>query len=260
MNTTIKNMISKIAVVAVFIAIWQMIYYMCVDVFNIWKTYAFPSPMGVWKLFVSMISNNTLLVAVLYTMKRLVAGFVIAAALGFILGFVISRYEAAESLLKPLCLGVQTLPSICWVPFAILWFGINEKAIVFVTVMGAMFSIAISVDNAIKSVNASYIKVAKTMGIGEVDLYFKVIFPASRPNLITGLKQGWSFAWRALISGEVISASVGLGNVLILGRNLGDINQVVLVMIVIVVLGIIIDRLIFRTLEKKCERDWGNSR
>ena len=145
---------------------------------------------------------------------------------------------------------MQTLPSVCWVPFSILWFGLTQQAIIFVVVMGSAFSMAIAADNAIHNVPKIYKKAALTMGASSRQIYREVILPASLPELVSGLKQGWSFAWRALMSGEVMTTCIGLGQTLIEGRNLADINQVMLVMIVIVLIGILIDQIVFRKLER----------
>ena len=117
--------------------------------------------------------------------------------------------------------------------------------------MGSAFSIAISVDNAIKNIQPIYKKAALTMGANKRQMYINVIFPASLPEFVSGLKQGWSFAWRALMAGEVMTTSKGLGQTLIMGRDLADINQVMLVMVVIVIVGIIIDKYIFSIIEKR---------
>lgn len=117
--------------------------------------------------------------------------------------------------------------------------------------MGSAFSIAISVTNAIQNIQPIYKKAALTMGATNRQMYLHVVLPAALPELITGLKQGWSFAWRALMSGEVMTTSIGLGQTLIMGRDLADIDQVMLVMIVIVVIGIVIDKFIFSSIEKK---------
>lgn len=142
-------------------------------------------------------------------------------------------------------------------PFAILWFGLGESAIIFVVVMGSAFSIAIAVESGIKSVPPIYIRAARTMGVSGQRLYTKVIFPAALPSFVSGLKQGWSFAWRALMSGEVMSASVGLGFTLTQGRDLADINQVMTVMLVIVFIGIVIDKGIFTSIEQHILRKRG---
>ena len=172
-------------------------------------------------------------------------------------GALIIRFSYLERNLKPLILGIQTLPSICWVPFAILWFGLTESAIVFVIVMGSAFGIALSIESGIKNIPPIYIKAAQTMGVKPLALYRRVIFPAALPAFISGLKQGWSFAWRALMSGEVMSASVGLGYTLMVGRDLADINQVMSVMLIIICIGILIDKGIFSLLENHILRQRG---
>ncbi len=182
---------------------------------------------------------------------RGVAGYVIAVIIGIATGLLINHFKYLQKNLKPVVLGIQTLPSVCWVPFSILWFGLSTNAILFVVIMGSAFSISISVDNAIKNIQPIYAKAALTMGASRKQMYLNVIFPASLPELISGLKQGWSFAWRALMAGEVMTTSIGLGQTLIMGRDLADINQVMLVMVVIVAVGIIIDKCIFSVIEKR---------
>lgn len=138
-----------------------------------------------------------------------------------------------------------------------MWFGLGESAIIFVVVMGSAFSIAIAVESGVKNVPPIYIRAARTMGVSGQKMYTKVIFPAALPSFVSGLKQGWSFAWRALMSGEVMSASVGLGFTLMVGRDLADINQVMTVMLVIVLIGIIIDKGIFSIAERQILRKRG---
>lgn len=242
---------SVIIFLCILVVIWQGFYWVSVDWLALCKSYSVPSPLGVGEKFVELCSNGTLLAATGNSLLRGICGYLIAVVIGLILGLVMNHFQYLQKNLKPLVLGIQTLPSVCWVPFSILWFGLSAQAILFVVVMGAAFSIAISVDNAIKNVQPIYIKAALTMGAGKRQLYWNVIFPASLPELVTGLKQGWSFAWRALMAGEVMTTSIGLGQTLIIGRDLADINQVMLVMLVIVVVGILIDKCIFSVIEKR---------
>ncbi|MCM1180993.1 MAG: ABC transporter permease [Clostridium sp.] len=242
---------SVVIFLCLLIALWQLFYWVGVDVLALFKSYAVPSPLGVWERLIALGSDGTLWQAVGSSLLRGVAGYAIAVVAGLALGLLINHFSYLQKNLKPLVLGVQTLPSVCWVPFSILWFGLSTQAILFVVVMGSAFSIAISVDNAIKNVQPIYIRAALTMGAGKSQLYRNVILPASLPELVTGLKQGWSFAWRALMAGEVMTTSIGLGQTLIMGRDLADINQVMLVMLVIIVVGILIDKLIFSVIEKR---------
>ena len=227
------------------------------DWFHWAKPYAVPSPAGVVDCIVHLLSNGTLLTAIAGSLLRVSIGFAISVLIGSILGASIVAFDYLAQNLKPLILGIQTLPSICWVPFAILWFGLTESAIIFVVVMGSAFGIALSIESGIKNVPPIYIKAAKTMGVDSLHLYLRVIFPAALPAFVAGLKQGWSFAWRALMSGEVMSASLGLGYTLMVGRDLADINQVMTIMLVIIFIGIIIDKGVFATLENHILRKRG---
>lgn len=236
---------------AILVVLWQGFYWLSVEVFELCKAYSVPSPMGVAERFVELCSDGTLFTATGNSLLRGIGGYVIAIVIGIVLGLLMNHFGYLQKNLKPLVLGVQTLPSVCWVPFSILWFGLSTEAILFVVVMGSAFSIAISVDNAIKNVLPIYSRAALTMGASKKQLYLHVILPASLPELISGMKQGWSFAWRALMAGEVMTTSIGLGQTLIMGRDLADINQVMLVMLVIVLVGIIIDKCIFSVIEKR---------
>lgn len=242
---------SMVIFLVLLIALWQGVYWLGVDVLSLWKFYSVPSPVGVFEKLIALTKGGTLPVAILNSLLRGIAGYAIAVVIGFALGFLINHFAYLQKNLKPVVLGIQTLPSVCWVPFSILWFGLSTQAILFVVVMGAAFSIAISVDNAIKNIPPIYVKAALTMGANKRQLYTKVIWPAALPELVSGLKQGWSFAWRALMAGEVMTTSIGLGQTLITGRDLADINQVMLVMLVIVAIGILIDKCIFTKIEKK---------
>lgn len=239
------------------IAAWQGIYWLGVEILALWKPYAMPSPLGVAESFLDLCQDGRLLEATGNSLLRGIGGYAIALVIGVALGLLIHQSKYLQKNLKPLVLGVQTLPSVCWVPFSILWFGLTTQAILFVVVMGAAFSVAISVDNAIKNVQPIYTKAALTLGANKKQLYLYVILPACLPELVAGMKQGWSFAWRALMAGEVMTTSVGLGQTLIMGRDLADINQVMLVMLVIVLVGIIIDKCIFSVAEKRILRKRG---
>ncbi len=253
----LKKILGSILFTIALLLLWQLLYTACVDWFSLAKPYAVPSPSGVWESFLRLLMDGTLLFAIGSSLLRVLAGFAIAIIIGAILSILIIQSRFLETNLKPVLLGIQTLPSICWVPFAILWFGLTENAIIFVVIMGSAFGIAIGIENAVKNVPPYYIKVAQTMGITKRLLYTKVIFPAIFPSLIGTLKQGWSFAWRALMSGEVMSATAGLGYTLMIGRDLADINQVMTVMLVIILLGILIDKGIFSTWERYLLRKRG---
>lgn len=250
-------MLKKILFYVGIVIIWQLIYYIGVDVLALWKFYTFPAPLGVLETFIGLLKDNSLIIAILASMKRVLSGYVLSVITGVALGLLIAKFNLLSLNLKPVILGMQTLPSICWLPFAILWFGLNESAIIFVIILGSAFSICLAVEAGIKNINPLYINAARTMGCRRSYLYTRVILPASLPNVITGLKQGWSFAWRALMAGEMMSSTKGLGHILMIGRDVADINQMMCVIIVIILLGLLVDRFVFGRIEKKIRIKWG---
>jgi NitT/TauT family transport system permease protein len=207
-----------------------------------------------------LIKDNTLGIAVIASLKRILAGYLISVFIGILVGITIVRFKYLDENFGALILGLQTLPSICWLPFAILWYGLNESAINFVIAIGSTFAVAMAVESGIKNVNPLYLRAARTMGASGLKSYWNVIIPASMPNVISGLKQGWSFAWRALMAGEMLTATSGLGQVLMVGRDLADISQVMAVMVIIILLGLSVDKLLFERLEANIRLRWGLDR
>ena len=256
-TTQYKELIKKAGIYISVLLLWQIVFYLATDVLGIWKPYMFPNPLGVLRTFGNLIGNNTLFIAVGTSLRRVFLGYLLSVFIGGLLGLLLYRSKFLDEALRPIFLGLQTLPSICWLPFAILWFGLSESAILFVIVIGSTFSIAIAVEAGMKSVNPLYVKAGRTMGAGRLKLFSTIILPDSLPHIVVGLKQGWSFSWRALMNGEMLSATRGLGQILMLGRDLSDINQVMCIMVVIIVLGITIDYLLFGLIETKMRKNRG---
>ncbi len=224
---------------------------------QIWPEYLLPSPLGVFSNLLVGFKDTSYSIAIAVSIKRVATGYIISLLSGLILGLAIIRIRYLDDTLRPLLLGLQALPSICWLPLAILWFGIGEDSIIFVVAIGSVFSISTAVISGIKNVPPLYMRVAKTMGAKGLKAYTTVVIPAALPSIITGMQQGWSFAWRALMAGELLSPKDGLGYALLIGRDLHDMNQVVGVMIIIISIGLIIDKLMFGKLESKIRLRWG---
>lgn len=250
-NKLLYKTLKGLLLLVLFIALWQLFYFVLVEKTATWKPYVFPSPLGVLTSFGKLIKNGTLFAGIGQTMRRIGIGYGLSIVIGVLFGMVLARFKALSELMRPLVLGIQTLPSICWVPFAILWYGLAESATIFIVVIGSAFSICIAVETGIKGINPLYIRAAKTMGAKGATLYTKVILPASIPALVGALKQGWSFAWRALMTGEMMISSRGIGLMLSQAREIGGINEVTAVMLVIVLISILIDKLIFGLIEKR---------
>jgi NitT/TauT family transport system permease protein len=218
-----------------------------------------PSPEGVFDSLRAGFSDHSFGIAVAISMKRIAIGYSISVAIGIVLGLLLAGSEFLEQTLGSLLLSLQSLPSICWLPIAVLWFGLSEKAILFVVIMGSVLSVTMSMEAGRKQMPKIYSLAGRNLGAGGLKLFFYVLFPASLPYLVTGLKQGWAFAWRSLIAGEMIFVTLGLGQLLMMGRDLNDMSQVLAVMILIVTIGCVVDGLIFRTMEKRLQYRWGVS-
>jgi len=224
---------------------------------GIWPRFLFPSPTEVLQTLAEGFADRTFVFGVLASLRRIFLGYAISLLLGVLLGLAISRNRLIAETLGSLILGLQTLPSICWLPLALLWFGLNESAIVFVVVMGALLSITSATESGIKNAPPLLIKAGQNMGATGGRLLIEVVVPAALPSILSGMKQGWSFAWRSLMAGELLYGSVGLGNLLTVGRELNDMSQVVAVMLIIVVIGLAADYLVFSRLERTMRRRWG---
>src|SRR6201993_3071960 len=224
---------------------------------NIWPPYIFPTPWGVGEALWAGFADHSFWIAMGVSMKRMLLGYSLSVILGMILGLGVASNKFLEETVGGLLVSLQSLPSICWLPLAVLWFGLTEKAILFVVVMGSLLSVTISMETGRKQLPKIYSMAGRNLGARGLSLFWHVTLPASLPYIVTGLKQGWAFAWRSLISGEMIFVTLGLGQLLMMGRDLNDINEVVAVMLLIVAIGFLSDAVFFRILERSIQRKWG---
>lgn len=228
-----------------------------------WSPVLAPLPDDVGNYLWSACRDGTLWQASMVTMRRLLSGYFIGIALGLPLGLLTARFKFCEDTLGVLALGLQTLPSVCWVPPALLWFGQTEAAMLFVVIMGTLWSMIIATDNGVRNVPPIFVRAARTMGSKNMHTWMKVILPASLPFIVSGMKQGWAFAWRSLMAAEIfvtILTGYGLGNLLQNGRDLNAMDQVIGIMFVIVVIGLLADKILFSPWERFLHRRWGTGR
>ena len=242
----------KIAFYIAIIIVWQAI-----DSADIWPDNIFPSPIEVGEDLVYGISDGSLFYGIGTSMWRLIVGLAIAIGGGMILGIFMARVETVNQTIGSLVLGLQSIPSVAWVPLAILWFGLTDAGIIFVTAIGAVFAVTIIVYTGVKNIDPSYIEAARNMGAKGSQLITTVLIPAAFPYMITGFKQGWAFAWRGVIGAELLFSFLGLGFLLNVGRQLNDVSQVIAMMLVIMGIGILIDGFVFKRLEDKVMSRWG---
>ncbi len=232
--------------VAVFLLAWQAVFWL-----NVYPAYLLPSPGIVLDRFVSMATDGQLGQGVLVTLERLVAGFGLAMAVGLGVGVLMASFRRFGRVMNSFSMGLQSFPSIAWVPFAILLIGLNDFGIIFVVVVSSVFSMMVSTYGGIRNIPPIYVKAARNMGTEGVALFRRVMLPASMPSLITGLRQGWSFAWHALVGAEILMATVGLGALLAFGSQFVRMDQIIASMITIFAIGLVADRLLFSKVEER---------
>lgn len=247
-----KRILRQLAFYLALLALWQVI-----SELHVWPPYLFPSPGSVLESLRTGFADRSFLIGIGISLKRIAMGYSLSVLLGIGLGFLIAASEFLEATLGGLVLSLQSLPSLCWLPLAVLWFGLSERAIIFVVVMGSLLSVTINTRAGVRHVPKIYLMAGRNLGARGLLLFLHVLLPASLPHLVTGLKQGWAFAWRSLISGEMLFVSLGLGHLLMMGRDLNDMSQVVAVMAIIMAIGHLVDRLLFERLENRVRHKWG---
>jgi NitT/TauT family transport system permease protein len=222
-----------------------------------------PPPLKVWSYLVGAVKSGDLFIALRVTMSRLMIGYLAGVAIGVPLGILTARFRWAQDTLGVLGLGLQTLPSVCWVPLALLWFHQTEGAMLFVVIMGTVWSVQLAVASGVRNVPPIYARAARTMGSNGLHIWVTVILPASLPFIVSGVKQGWAFAWRSLMAAELyvtILTGFGLGQLLNYGRDLGAMEQVIGIMLVIILIGVLADKILFSPWERFLYRRWGTTK
>jgi NitT/TauT family transport system permease protein len=253
-----KRRLVALAFFAALVAGWELLMRT-----GVWSTLLVPTPSQVGRYFVEAVRDRTLLDAIAVTLKRLLLGYVSGLALGLPLGLLNARFRFCQDTLGLLALGLQTLPSVCWAPLALLWFGQTEAAMFFIVIMGSVWSIMLATDAGVRNVPPIYVRAARTMGSRGLHTCLKVVFPAALPFIVSGMKQGWAFAWRSLMAAEIyitILTGSGLGHLLHYGRELHAMDAVVGIMLVIVLIGLIADKILFSPVERFLHRRWGTAK
>ena len=227
-----------------------------------WKPWVFPAPSHVIEALVAMFgarSHYALPSAIAISVARLLTGFTLSTAAGMLAGVALWRWRALDKMFGGFFLGLQTLPSVCWVPLSVLVFGFNETGILFVLVMGSAFAMAIGFRDGLRTIPPVYEKAGLMMGARGWTLYWNVLLPASMPAFASSLRQGFSFAWRSLMGAELIFMvkGQGIGYLLHQGREFSDIAQVIATMVVMIGFGMVFDRAAFAPLERRVHSRFG---
>ncbi|GGT77229.1 ABC transporter permease [Actinomadura citrea] len=243
-----------IAAVLIALAAWQLV------VWSGWKEpWVLPGPRETLPVFWDQLTSARFWEAVALTMRRAVVGFAFAVAVGVVVGALVARFRVLRRAFGSLITGLQTMPSIAWFPLAILLFRLSESAILFVVILGAAPSIANGLIAGVDYTPPILLRAGKVMGLRGLALYRHLIMPASLPSFVAGLKQGWAFAWRSLMAGEllvIIGDTTSLGVLLSQARELNNTADMISYMLMILILGIVIDQL-FGLVDGAIRRRWG---
>jgi NitT/TauT family transport system permease protein len=227
----------------------------------IWPEYQLPAPIAVWRVISDSIRGGEAWEVVWNSVSRAVLGFAAGVVIGTPLGLIVAKVRHVRAAIGPLLSGLQSLPSVAWVPAAVLWFGATPATIYFVVLMGSVPSIANGLVAGIDQVPPILPRVGTVLGAGRLASARHILLPASLPGYLAGLKQGWAFSWRSLMAAEIIATSPqlgkGLGALLDQGKSLSDMPTVIAAIFLILLVGVGIELLVFRPLERSVLRARG---
>jgi NitT/TauT family transport system permease protein len=245
----------KLAALAFALIAWQLV------VWSGWRpSYVLPGPITVFGRLATDIGGSDLLTAVAITLRRAAVGFGLALLIGCVVGVAIVQVRALRIAASSLVTGLQTMPSIAWFPLAILLFGVSEQAIMFVVVLGAAPSIANGLISGVDQIPRILLRAGRMLGARGVASYRHIVLPAALPSFVGGLKQGWAFAWRSLMAGEllvIVAGQTSIGVRLQQSRDFVDAPGLLSTMLVILLIGVVVDGFVFGSLDRSIRRRWG---
>jgi NitT/TauT family transport system permease protein len=255
-ETLIRKVLPPVTAIALVLVVWQLLVWA-----EVAPDYKLPSPSDVWGEVREAWLQGTLLDYIWTSVSRGLMGFLIALAIGTPLGLLVARVRFVRAAIGPILSGLQSLPSVAWVPPAVLWLGLNDSMMYAVILLGAVPSIANGLVSGIDQIPPLVLRAGRTLGATGLREARHIVMPAALPGYLAGLKQGWAFSWRSLMAAEIIATSpdlgIGLGQLLEHGRTNSSMSQVFLAIFLILIVGIAIDLLIFSPLERRVLRGRG---
>ncbi|MDQ1025318.1 NitT/TauT family transport system permease protein [Streptomyces umbrinus] len=255
-RTFVEKIFPPIVAVALVLVVWQVLVWAKVT-----DSYKLPAPSAVWDEVSEAWLQGTLLEYIWTSVSRGLLGFLMALVIGTPLGLLVARVKFVRAAIGPILSGLQSLPSVAWVPPAVLWLGLNDSMMYAVILLGAVPSIANGLVSGVDQVPPLYLRAGRTLGATGLRGTWHIVIPAALPGYLAGLKQGWAFSWRSLMAAEIIASSpdlgIGLGQLLENGRTANSMSMVFLAILLILIVGIAIDLLIFSPLERRVLRSRG---
>ncbi|WP_037577493.1 ABC transporter permease [Phaeacidiphilus oryzae] len=252
----LRKVLPPVVAVVLVLVIWQLIYWS-----GIKRPDLLPGPADVWNSLHQEWLKGTLLQPIWTSLSRGVLGFLVATVIGTPLGLVVARVKVVRAAIGPILTGLQSIPSVAWVPASIIWFGLSDATIYCVILLGAVPSIANGLVAGVDQVQPLYLRAGRTLGATGLRGIWHILLPAAMPGYMAGLKQGWAFAWRSLMAAELIASSpalgIGLGQALENARDIQDMPTVLATIILILLVGIGIELVVFSPMERRVLRSRG---
>ncbi|MDX3132760.1 ABC transporter permease [Streptomyces europaeiscabiei] len=252
----VQKVLPPVVAVALTLAVWQLLVWA-----EVAPAYKLPAPSSVWNEVRDAWLQGTLLEYIWTSVSRGLLGFLLALLIGTPLGLLVARVRIIRAALGPILSGLQSLPSVAWVPPAVVWLGLEPSVMYTVILLGAVPSIANGLVSGIDQVPPLFLRAGRTLGATGLKGTWHIVMPAALPGYVAGLKQGWAFSWRSLMAAEIIAKApdmgMGLGQLLEAGRTNSSMSQVFLAIFLILIVGIAIDLLIFSPLERWVLRSRG---
>ncbi|MEV2250648.1 ABC transporter permease [Streptomyces sp. NPDC050147] len=255
-QTFVQKILPPVTAVLLVLVVWQVLVWAKVT-----DSYKLPAPSVVWNEVEDAWLQGTLLEYIWTSVSRGLLGFLMALAIGTPLGLIVARVRFIRAAIGPILSGLQSLPSVAWVPPAVIWLGLNDQMMFAVILLGAVPSIANGLVAGVDQVPPLFLRAGRTLGATGLRHTWHIVMPAALPGYLAGLKQGWAFSWRSLMAAEIIAQSpdlgMGLGQLLEAGRTNSSMSQVFFAILLILIVGIAIDLLIFSPLERRVLRSRG---
>ncbi|MBI2941666.1 MAG: ABC transporter permease [Chloroflexi bacterium] len=253
-----RNAVSAASVI-VLLVIWQII----ADL-RLFEQTLFPEPRGIVQSYHYWWANGGLATGLSISLRRMVMAYALSLAIGIPIGMLIGRFPLADWTLGTVVRLLQPIPGIAWVPLAVVWFtSVSESAKIFIVITGGVFPVLVSTSAGVRTVPPAYLRVARTLGVRGLGLFTWVVFPATIPSIVAGMRISWAFCWRSLMAAEIVLAArtgpgqEGLGGLIAVARQLDQINTAGMVMVTLAAVGLLIDGLVFHAVERRIRRRRG---
>lgn len=252
----VRTLLPPLVAIVLFLALWQAVWASAIV-----AEFKIPAPVTVWDSIYRVAATGEVWSILWTSISRAFLGFLAALVIATPLGLLVAKVKVVRSAIGPLLSGMQSLPSVAWVPAAVLWFGLTDATIYFVVLAGSIPSIANGLVAGIDQIPPILPRVGRVLGARGLTNAWHILLPAALPGYLAGCKQGWAFSWRSLMAAEIIAAGpllgIGLGAFLKNGSDFNDISQVFAAIVLILLVGIGIELLLFRPVERRVLRARG---